>query len=69
MQEPKATFQAFREWRQRAELDDETTQQAKLCERHINSVEFNLPVPDRSLLAGAVAELHKLEAMLAFPTL
>lgn len=69
MQEPKLTFQAFRQWWLRMPLSEETSEQARLCLRHIKCLELNMPYPGRSLIAGAVTELHKLEAMLAFPTI
>ena len=69
MQEPRLTFQAFREWWLRTPLSEEIGEQVRLCLRHIKGVELNMPYPAQSLIAGAVTELHKLEAMLAFPTL
>jgi hypothetical protein len=66
---PKQTFAALRQWRERADLNDEVATQAGLCVYHIDCLELNLPNPDKSLIAPALAELYKLEAMLAFPTI
>ena len=69
MNEPKQMFDAFRNWYRWADLDDEALRQGSVCMRFLDSVEMNLPEPGESLIAGACAELHKLEHMLAFPTI
>ena len=57
-------FAAFQAWRASAGLSNPVYAQAGRCILFLNAVELNLPTPAPSLIAGALAELHKLEAMM-----